>query len=309
VLWAADSARIALVPKFVAGQVFVYHIETQTSTAGKTTTPIVNTEGPTQASLTIDLRERLEVLHVDPHPDGEAVTLRITWDASRADTESDALDPTAQNPAAPYGKLEGQSMELTLSPDGALSNFKGLEDILPGGVPPADSVAWISLLTASAGFPHGGIAVGQQWKSELPIAGAPLARLVWQTQATYQRNEACQPLPGASTTGVSSQQCAVILTQMQVARHGSSHSDATPDEYLRNGLRTSGTWTGSGALLGSISIQTGMLVSATETSSQNMDYEIKSASTGSSIHYTAKVQNQTGITLVDILQPNAGSGR
>jgi len=89
----------------------------------------------------------------------------------------------------------------------------------------------------------------------------------------------------------------LILTHLTIARHG-DRGDQTPEDYVRNGLRTSGTWTGQGEEMGSIDIASGLLMSATETSTQNMDYEITSASSGSSVHYTAKSQTQTGITLV-----------
>lgn len=290
------NARLTLTPKFAPGETLVYQIEMQTTTAGKTVTPIMNNEGATEATLRIGMRERLEVLSVAAQDN--SVRLRLTWDESHADAISDALDPTIGDPAVPFKELQGQSVEFTLSPNGALADFKGLEDVLPGGMPPPESVAWIASLAAASGFPRGGIEVGQRWKAEHPISGAPLADLFWSTESMYDHNEACAPFgtaaPKASQPG---QQCAVIVSQMSISRHGGSR-DQTPSDYLHNGLRTAGTWTGTGQEMGSIAIQTGRLISATETSSQTMDYTITSASSGSSIHCTAKVQSQTGITLV-----------
>ncbi|HKQ86032.1 MAG TPA: hypothetical protein VJS43_04600, partial [Candidatus Acidoferrales bacterium] len=262
--------------------------------------PIMNTEGATAATLKISMRERLEVLSVDAQPQGESVRFKLTWDDSHAGAASDAVDPTSGDPAAPFNKLQGQSVEFTLSPNGALSDFKGLEDVLPGGVPPPEAVGWISSLTASHEFPRGGIAVGQRWRAERPISGAPLAGLFWQTQSTYDHNEGCATLAAQAPRGAkhATEQCAIILSQMNIARHGSGRANQTPPDYLHNGLRTAGTWTGSGDEMGSIAIQTGLLISATETSSQNMDYAITSATSGSSVHYTSKVQSQTGITLI-----------
>lgn len=294
---AAKNARVVLRPQFAPGETLIYQIEMQTTTAGKTTTPIVNSEGASEAALRVGMRERLEVLSVAAQ-DG-SVRFRLTWDESHADSVSDALDPTTGDPAAPFKALQAQSVEFTLSPNGALSNFKGLEDVLPGGMPPPESVAWIASLAASSAFPHGGIEIGQRWKAERSITGAPLADLFWSTESTYDHNEKCTPFGTATPkTPQRGEQCAVIVSQMSIARHGGGRSDQTPLDYLRNGLRTAGTWTGTGQEMGSIAIQTGLLISATETSSQNMDYTITSASSGSSIHYTAKVQGQTGITLV-----------
>ena len=295
----AKDTRISLVPKFSVGETLVYQIETQTTTAGQTVTPIMNTEGATEATLKISMRERLEVLSVDAQPQGESVRFKLTWDDSHASAASDAVDPTAGDPAAPFNRLQGESVEFTLSPNGAISDLKGLEDVVPGGMPPPESVGWISSLVAAHEFPRRGIAVGQRWRAERLISGAPLAGLFWQTQSTYDHNEGCATLAAEAPRGAkhATEPCAIILSQMSIARHGSGR-DQTPPDYLHNGLRTAGTWTGSGDEMGSIAIQTGLLVSAIETSSQNMDYTITSATSGSSVHYTSKVQSQTGITLI-----------
>lgn len=318
----ASAPRVVLAPKFTVGETLIYEIESRTSTAGNVVTPITNNEGAKQSSLTISLRERLEVLAVDAQPidaqpNATSVRMRITWDQSHASATTDAVDPTAANPSEPFAKLQGQSMEFTLAPDGAISKMSGLENILPGGVPPVEAVSWISSLNAPRNFPRGGILVGQQWSAERPITGAPLAGLSWQLHSTFERAEPCPSVQSTQATSPSApdatpsgslavaQQCAVIRSTMTIARRGSAHSDATPEDYLHQGLRTSGTWTGSGAELGSISIDSGLLIGATETSSQNADYEITSAITGSSIHYTAKVESQTGITLVQQSQADA----
>jgi hypothetical protein len=313
-LRAGTSVRVNLTPRFSADETLVYQIEIHTATTGKTVTPIANDEGATQSSIAISMRERLQVLAVDQRTDGQAVTFRLTWDDSHADASSDAVDATAPDPAAPFAKLAGQTVQFTLAPDGSLSNFKGLEDVVAGGIPPAEAVSWIASLLATTKFPKGGVLVGQQWKAEQPIGGAPLAGLFWQNSSTYQRDEACALMAPASdaanrSSAPSAEECAVIVSQMTVSRHGSTKADATPDDYLHNGLRTSGSWTGTGQELGSIALKTGLLMSATESSTQNVDYQIKSASTGSTIHYTAKVENQTGITLVEESKVRAINGQ
>ncbi len=143
--------------------------------------------------------------------------------------------------------------------------------------------------------------MGQKWTSERPIPGAVLSSLISRAESSYLRDEPCgssfkSRLPGVNRPAPSDN-CAVILTQFEILRGGSTKSDATPEDYRRNGLRTSGTWTGSGESLDSISLATGLLVSSTRTSTQNMDYQITSASTGSSIHHVGKVQSQSEITL------------
>ncbi|HKQ88178.1 MAG TPA: hypothetical protein VJS43_15580, partial [Candidatus Acidoferrales bacterium] len=80
----AKDARVSLVPKFSVGETLIYQIEIQTATAGRTVTPIMNTEGATAATLKISMRERLEVLSVDAQPQGESVRFKLTWDDSHA---------------------------------------------------------------------------------------------------------------------------------------------------------------------------------------------------------------------------------
>ena len=59
-----------------------------------------------------------------------------------------------------------------------------------------------------------------------------------------------------------------------------------------------GAWTGTGESLDSISLATGLLVSSTQSSTQQMDYQVTSTSTGSEIRHTGKTQSQTQVTLV-----------
>ncbi len=102
--------------------------------------------------------------------------------------------------------------------------------------------------------------------------------------------------PGPSAQ--SQESCAVILTHFEISRRGSEHSDATPDEYRHNGLRTSGKWTGSGQSLNSVSLVSGFLVSSSQTATQDMDYEIASAASGSAIHQVGRTTTQTEISLI-----------
>ena len=57
-------------------------------------------------------------------------------------------------------------------------------------------------------------------------------------------------------------------------------------------------WLGSGEALETVSLATGLLVSSTQTSKEDADYEIASVATGSRIHEQGHVQSQSEITLV-----------
>ena len=95
----------------------------------------------------------------------------------------------------------------------------------------------------------------------------------------------------------------MVLTEFSLVRHG-SRSEQTPEEYLRNGLRTSGAWTGSGESLDSISLATGRVIRSIQSSTQDLDFAIASTNTGSRMTYKGKIESQTQIYL---LPPAAAS--
>ena len=255
--------------------------------------------------------------HSAPGTNAVPVPLRIraTYEKSSAISESDAYDPTSASLADQYNRLEGRSMEFTLEPDGRIVDIKGLEDMLRNPSAAQTVRSWMAGLSSSAGFPPQGIEIGQKWSREQPLTGVPLDRLFWRTEATYLRNEICpeNTLAGGSETGAAaapeaapappsanSPTCATILTQFTIARRGSHnpHADDTPDDYRHNGLRTSGTWTGSGESLDSFSLATGRMLRSTQSSSQDLDFAVISTSTGSRMTYKGKIETRTEIILL-----------
>jgi hypothetical protein len=297
------TGRVQLAPKFSVGQVVRYRVESTIQTTGKTTSPIVNPEGGSQASDAIHMQVRLEVLAVAT--DGR-IRLRAVYEKSSADSETDALDLTARSFASRFNRLEGRTFEFTLGSDGSLQNVQDLTAAVSGHTSQAltPELSWLQEVISSENIPQRSAAVGEKWKSEKPVPGTPLSGLVSRSESTYLRNEPCGTSPKensaavASTTPPPADDCAVILTQFEISRSGSLHSDATPPDYRQNGLRTSGAWTGAGESLDSISLASGLLVSSTQSSNEQMDYQVTSTSTGSTIHHTGKTQSQTQITLV-----------
>ncbi|MGA7625236.1 MAG: hypothetical protein WB630_02575 [Candidatus Acidiferrales bacterium] len=335
---ANPSEKIHLVPKFATGQSFRYQIETRTTTTGNTTTPVVNPEAASKLKQISDMQIRLDVLDAQPpavNGTPGAVRLRVAYEKASATSESDAYDPAAAALQDQYNRLQGRSMEFTIEPNGEVSKVTGLDDVLLNPSAAGTIRTWINSLSASAKLPREGIAVGQKWTSERPLDGAPLSGLVTRTESNYLRDEPCRTPDNSSdkassngsdgSSGNSSagpadkppdkvkqsathqpsnkddQLCAVILTHFEILHHGPNSPDATPEEYRHNGLRTSGTWTGSGESLDAISLQTGMITRSTQTGTQSMDFEIVSALSGSKMHYIGQVETQSEITL---LPPN-----
>lgn len=314
----AFAQRIHLLPEFKPGDILRYQIETRMTNAGNTTTPIVNPEGATQIKQSASITLRLEVLEVHPGSNGAPgpLRLRATYEKSSALSESDAYDPTSASAVDQLNRLEGHSMEFTIAPGGQLTDVRGLDEMFSNPSAAQTVRSWMAGLSSSTSFPPAGIAIGQKWSRELPLTGIPLAGLFWRTEATYLRNELCpenNPASAPATNApesptsappksptANSETCAIILTQFTIVHHGhrSSTSDETPDDYRRNGLRTSGTWTGSGQSLDSISLATGRTIRSAQSSSQALDFVITSTTTASRLTYKGKIETQSQITLL-----------
>jgi len=305
---AVGDQRFRLLPRFTSGEVLRYEVSTRTTTSGTTTSPIDNPEGASRLKQTADMIIRLDILDAQP-PTAAAmgrVRLRATYEKSDATSETDAYDPQAAAIADQYARLLGRSIEFTIEPDGKLSSVTGLEDILSNPSMAQSVRSWMTGLSSGAGFPRVGIALNQKWSNEQPLLSTPLAGLVWRTESTYLRNEPCRAAestqagvaaPTAPTTLVAGESCAVILTRFEILRRG-SRDDLTPEDYRRNSLRTSGTWAGKGESLNSISLSTGMVVSSTQTSTQDINLQITSTRSGSRMSYTGHVETQTEIRLL-----------
>ncbi|MDE3108520.1 MAG: hypothetical protein KGL02_01145 [Acidobacteriota bacterium] len=304
-LVASAADRIQIRPQYNPGETLYYQIELHTDTTGRTTTPILNPEGGTKFSENVDLLVRLDVLPQTAsgamQSQHGAVQMRVTYERAHADAQSDA--PEFDRPAGSeaYSRLAGHSFEFALGPGGVISNLQDPDNILPKLSQATAALSWMNMFSSIGGFSPRGISIGQKWTGEVPLAGAPLAGLVWQTDSTYLRNEPCQARATRAAernAGSAAEQCAVILTQSTVIHRGPRHADETPPDYVRHGLRTAGALTGSGERLEAVSLSSGLLVSSTETSTQRADFDIVSAANGEKIHRDGEVRTQMVITRV-----------
>ncbi|MGH9704856.1 MAG: hypothetical protein ACRD4K_15885 [Candidatus Acidiferrales bacterium] len=325
------AERTKLLPHFKPRDVYRYQVDLRTSTFSQSTGPIADPQGSSKLDRVVTATVRLEVLKVETEANhsGQRIRLRTTYEQSSAKSKSDSYDPQEDEIEKQYKNLEGHSLEFTLEADGTVTEIEGLKDIMSDESAVGAVREWLTSMTAGSSLPKQGIAIGEKWSTEKPIDGAPLAGLAWRTESTYLRNEPCFPgenadksadpttsadpgpavnsqpashsrkrstLPPASPVNAQ-EGCAMILTKFEmVDRHGSG--DPTPLSYSRNSLRTAGKWTGTGESLTTISLRTGMVVSLTQTGSEDIDFTISAATTPSKIHYAGKIQTQSHISLV-----------
>ena len=304
--------RMRFAPQFVPGQVLRYQMEFRTTTESRRTGLVEDPQAPSQLEMTWSAVVRLEVLGVATDASGRAATstgageggrmrLRTTYEKSVATSRSDTYDPAGAALEEQYRKLEGRTLQYVLDAEGKVSDVEGLQEIVADEKAASAARDWLAQLAVSTSLPQGGIVPGQKWSSEQPATSAPLAGLLWRTESTYLRDEPCRPIAAAgaaSEAGLpSGESCAVILTRF-VMRDGRARGDPTPDEYRRRGLRTAGTWSGSGESLAYISLRSGWVVSLTQTGSEEMDVTVSTADGQSSVRYAGRVRSQSQVTLL-----------
>jgi hypothetical protein len=303
--------RVQLTPKFSAGQTLRYRIESRTNTKGKATTPIVDPEASQNLNQTVTVTLRLDVLDVKADAEGAAlrVRMRATYEKSDAVLESDAYDPSAAALQQQYEKMEGRSFQFTIEPGGKVSSIAGLDDLMANPSAARAVQDWMDGLASSAKYPREGIAIGQKWTSDRALDNTPLAGLMFRMESTYLKDEQCPAKAvdadaPAPTAPPNQEICAVVLTKYKIERAGGSHGDTTPQSYMQSGLRTSGTWTGSGESLDDISLASGIVMRSTQTGVQDMDFDVVSATSGSKMHYQGHIDSQSEIAL---LPPDAAT--
>lgn len=302
---AEPPQRVRLAPKFVPGSVLRYQMEFRTTTEGRRTGLVEDPQAPAKLELAWGAVLRVEVLRAEPPGVGGGTRLRATYEKSVATARSDTYDPEGAAMEEQYRKLEGRAVEFTLDAEGKVGEVSGLEEILADEKTASAAREWLGQLAMSASLPREGIAPGQKWSSEQPATTIPLAGLVWRTEFTYPRNERCHPAGSASASGsdpFASETCAVILTRFEMTQPHALR-DPTPEGYRSRGLRTAGKWDGSGESLSYVSLRTGLLVSLTQSGTEEMDVTVSTADGASGVRYSGRVHSQSQITLLPDSSP------
>jgi hypothetical protein len=297
----AALPRVSLSPRFIPGETFRYEMEFETTTETTRSGLASDPQGPSSLVVDWNATVRIEVLPADAGTPG-GIRLRTTYEKSTASVRSDTFDPAATQTSEQYHKLEGKVVEFTLDAAGKVKYIAGLEGIVDSEKAAQSAREWIAQLSASAGAPPGGVAVGQTWSSEQPADTLPIAGLVWRTDSQYLRNESCHPLnPDVpSTTGAANSQgasdCAVILANLSLVRSKASR-DPTPPEFRKNGVQSAGKWNGSAQSLLYVALASGMVVSVTQTGTEQMDVTLAS-NRNTSMRYAGTISTRSQVALV-----------
>jgi hypothetical protein len=271
-----NLVRVKLIPQLHAGQVFTYQIRYQSEKRIKTESAVVSPMAPTGGQVDLQRVLRVEVIEARSEGERPAFALRTTFE--REIMSEDHGEPT-------------KTVAFVMHRDGRVSDVSGMDALST-----EEQDAWrdcIAQFWIASAFPVPGIRLGENWKNEETIPGGPLAEIYWEKVSQYVNNADC---PVASAN-VAPQSCAVILTRASL-KQKSSVKKATPEDFKLRELRTAGTARGTNETVSYISLQTGLLVRATEEARQAMDVLVAKIDGSNRVHYHVDAQGHLEMLLV-----------
>jgi hypothetical protein len=305
-LGAADR-RVHLLPKLQPGQTITYLIRFQSDKTVKTKSKVVAPMAPDAAQLDAQGSFRVEILNVEEAAGNATIHARgqfLTLDSGatvQAPTEGNSDGNSLHADAA------GKSIEFTISPDGSVNAIKGLDSLLPGQQQAWQQ--WVARFALAWTLPTDGMKSGEKSRSEqAEQPGTPIAGLHWERESLYVRDEPCRPRQLSPTGDVSpsggpADICAVLFTSATLKQKSSS-KDATPDDFKVHELRTMGTAKGEGEIVTYISLKSGLVVRATEETTQFMDVVIAKADGSNGVHYNVEAKSHAEVLLVTEALPH-----
>ena len=297
----AGDRRINLLPRLRPGQTITYLIRFQSDKTVKTESKVVAPMAPNAAQIDAHGLLRVEILDVQQPGSKAAIHARgrfLTLDSGvwlkrpgdkKPDWDKQRVDP------------HGKSIDFTISPDGSVNEVKGLDTLFPEQQQAWQQ--WVARFALAWTLPADGMKFGEKWKSEqAEQAGAPIAGLHWARESSYVRDEPCRAsqlsiMGDVSASSGPPDTCAVLLTTATLKQKSSS-KDGTPEDFKLHELRTMGTAKGAGEIITYISLKSGLVVRATEETSQFMDVVVAKADASNRVHYNVDAKSHSEVLLV-----------
>ena len=305
--FGAGDRRVHLLPKLQPGQTITYLIRFQSDKTVKTESKVVAPLAPDAAQLDVHGLLRIEILQVQEAAGNTTIHARcqfLTPDSAAAIKAPNENNPDANNS---HADANAKSIEFTISADGSVNNAKGLDLLLPDQQQAWEQ--WVARFALAWTLPVDGMKSGEKSKSEqAEQTGAPIAGLHWARETLYVRDEPCQSSQRALSGDVSPSSgprdtCAVLLTTATLKQKSSS-KDTTPEDFKVHELRTMGTANGSGEIITYISLKNGLVVRATEDTTQFMDVVIAKADGSNRVHYKIDAKSHAEVLLVTETPPH-----
>src|SRR6516162_4379946 len=270
---ARSDNRVVLVPHLRIGESIRYESHARLERHVKSESRVVTLLGPREVKRDLSTGFMVTIKGLEGAGDRPTV-------AAVAE-----LDPPDDTAGAPPPR---QTVNFTIEENGQLGRAEGLDALAP-----EQRLAWqfwIARFAYGWTLPFNGIKPGDKWKSEEPEdTPSPIARLVWERETTYVRDDPCPIVPAEA--------CAVLLTDAKL-KQKSSPEDTTPEDYQRQELKTFGTAKGTNEIITYISLSTGLLQRATEDSQQYMDVTVAKADASKQVRYEITVSSHFETVLV-----------
>jgi hypothetical protein len=268
--------RVVLLPQLHNGETFLYESHAILERHVQTKSHVATMLRPGELRRNLSTSVRLSVQEARPVNDKLFMA---------AESELLRTDPSAINQGRPPKPTK---VSFTIGGDGSVTRAEGLDEL------DAEQLLtwqfWVAQFAFGWTLPPAGVKPGDKWKSEEPErTPTAIANLVWERETTYVQNEKCPILRN--------QQCAVFLVSSTL-KQKSNPKDTTPEDYQLHQLKTSGTAKGTNETVAYISLQTGLLVRATEDLQQFMNVTIAKADDSNQIHYDMQVTSHFETTVV-----------
>lgn len=294
--------RVDLFPKLRPGQTLDYEISYRNDKRTKTESSFVVAEAPPAAKIEVRGLLHLEILDVAAQGQRALIHARTRFESLNSQETKLKLPNTESPPNQTPPQNPGETpIEFTIFPDGRIDQIQGLDALSPEQQQAWQE--WASRFAGAAVFPAGGIKLAQKWKSDEPEKSpSPIAGLIWTRESTYVRNEPCRAAQITAQGDIVEspeppETCAVILTTSTLKQQSSS-KDATPEDFQLHQLRTKGTTRGSNKTITYISLETGLVVRASDEADQSMTVTIAKSDGTNRVHYDIHAQSVAEILLL-----------
>lgn len=297
----AGEKRLLLLPKLLPGQTITYLIRFKSDKLVKTESTVAMSMAPNAALLDAHGLLRVEVLDMQASRNKSWLHARSRF--LTLDSGLGAKKPGDQKPDGSAQRLDpdDKDVEFTISTDGSVTNVGGLDSLSPEQQQAWRQ--WVARFAMAWTLPANGVKFGEKWQAQQSeAAGAPIAGLQWARDSMYVKDEPCQPRQFSISGDVVAaagppDTCAVLLTTSTLKQKSSS-KDATPEDFKLHELRTRGTAKGTSEIITYISLKTGLVVRATEETSQFMDVIVAKADGSNGVRYNVDAQSHSEVLLV-----------
>jgi hypothetical protein len=296
-----QPARVSMFPRLQAGQTLAYQVSYHSEKNIKTQSTVIVAAPGDSAKIDVNALLRLDVVSVQARGDRAIIHARTTFEVLNSDSHLKVPQIEPPDPQLQGQDPKGKVIEFTILPTGRLDQVTGLDGLFPEQRQAWQE--WASRFLLAAEFRTPSVHIAQKWNSvETERSPAPIAGLRWIRESTYVRDEPCRAVQltvqgSVAPSDAEPEPCAVILTNATL-RQDSNANNATPEDFKLHELRTAGTARGSNRIITYVSLKSGLVIRATEESTQQMDVTVAKADGSNRVRYGVNAKSHSEVVLV-----------